>query len=84
MISNLGTFISAPNHFMLLILLSYRNKKSKGVFARDKRDKMPLIVLGSGMNNKSHVKFHSKMVDAVGNIVEQLNILLTDEYMSSQ
>ena len=54
---------------------------------------MPLVVLGSGMVNKSHVKFHGKMVGAIGKIVEhlawrqprgELFVLMIDEYLTSQ
>ena len=53
---------------------------------------MPLVVLGSGIMNKSQVKFHDKMVVVVGRIVEclalnqskrELFILLIDEFMTS-
>ena len=73
--------------------MSYRNKKSRSVFVENKKKKMPLVVLGSGMVNKSHVKFRGKMVGAVGKIVEhlllrqsrgELFVLMIDEYLTSQ
>ena len=76
-------FISTCNNIIRLILIPYypiQEQEEESVFEDNRKDRMPLIVLGNGIMNKRYVEFHCKMVDAAEKIVEQPALIQSEKY----